>query len=319
MQFIINSLSKTFDDAYAFNEISKNPHNPNFSENYYKKINIQNLLKEINTKNINLYNFYQNLKRAFCELEDIHINLDLTRFLYDFTKVYFNHPLKLYIKMYNNTPRIFGKPFVSDERFKMTFKNYDLVFKVIQNNSDIPIYSINGKDPFDYITEYGNEYVRLKNSQATFIYKYILFNNNISFYDLPLSIEELTNFTVVYDNNETFITDFIVYSPFYFSKTDNNIFLNNINQNYIQNEKEIKFKTNKLDENDSEIINWNYNYNNIFKCRVDDKNEVNVYYIKQFGDSEDIDPFIQVIINCMEIFDNNTYPIILINSFNPRR
>ena len=38
IQFFKDKLSKTFDDAYVFNEISKNPPNPSFSNNYYKKL-----------------------------------------------------------------------------------------------------------------------------------------------------------------------------------------------------------------------------------------------------------------------------------------
>ena len=57
----INYLSKTFEDAYAFNEIAKNPPNPEISKDYFKKVNITNILKEINTKDKAIYKLYQNL------------------------------------------------------------------------------------------------------------------------------------------------------------------------------------------------------------------------------------------------------------------
>ena len=38
LQFIVDKLSKTFQDAYAFNEISKNPPKTKFSQNYFKKL-----------------------------------------------------------------------------------------------------------------------------------------------------------------------------------------------------------------------------------------------------------------------------------------
>ena len=44
---IINNIFKIFDEAYAFNELSKNPPQPEFNKNYYKKINIQEKLKAI--------------------------------------------------------------------------------------------------------------------------------------------------------------------------------------------------------------------------------------------------------------------------------
>lgn len=81
-------------------------------------------------------------------------------------------------------------------------------------------------DPFDYINSFGSNYNNLKSPYTTFIYKYMN-HNNMSFYLYPLSIEDLTNFTVVYDNNQTFTTDFIVTCPY-----DTNIIkLDNLNDN----------------------------------------------------------------------------------------
>ena len=93
--FTINMLSKTFEDAYAFNEIAKNPPNPEFSKDYFKKVNITNVLKEINTKDKTIYKLYQNLKKAFFELEDRHIDLNLRTYVSIFTQTFMNHPLKL--------------------------------------------------------------------------------------------------------------------------------------------------------------------------------------------------------------------------------
>ncbi len=115
LQFMIDKLSKTFNDCYTFNEISKSPPNPYFSQNYYKKVDIQKLLKEIQIKNRSLYSFYQDLKKTLFELGDLHIQLDLSYFLSLYTQIYMSQPLKLYIKMYNNKRRIFGQPYHSNE------------------------------------------------------------------------------------------------------------------------------------------------------------------------------------------------------------
>ena len=64
LQYIIDSLSKTFDDAYAFNEIYKSPPKTKFSNNYFKKLNVQDIFKEIKVKNKTAYGFYQDLKKA---------------------------------------------------------------------------------------------------------------------------------------------------------------------------------------------------------------------------------------------------------------
>ena len=332
LQFFIDCLSKTFNDTYAFNIISKNPPNPD----YYKKVDIVKLIKEIKTKNRSIYSFYQDLSKTFFELGDLHINLNLTKYLELFTATTFSQPLKLYIKMYNDTPRIFGDVFHSEE-YHHYFKNYITVYSVIRNNKDIPIYEINGMNPFDYINNFGGIYNNLKSPYATFTYKFKNYNN-VTFYSYPLSIDNLTNFTVVYDSNDTFTTDFIVICPYNLSNininnlNDKNKFINEkVNINASINMEKFKIpdynfisensiiKDNKIKSNNPSlnIINWNYSYYNIFKCRVDEENKVNVYFISGFGSYSDLNRYSQVIIKCANLFDTNKYPIILINSFNP--
>ena len=168
LKFIIESLSKTFNDTYAFNEISKNP------PNNYNKVDIQNTLNEINTKNRSKYNFYQDLKKALFQLEDSHINFDFSNYLPFMKNLYFVQPLRLEIKMVNNKPRFFGRPYLYNQ-VNSNFKNSDKIFTVINNNVDTPIYTINGKDPFTYITDFGKDYFRLKSSYATFVSHFFYF------------------------------------------------------------------------------------------------------------------------------------------------
>ena len=331
LQFIVDSLSKTFQDAYAFNEISKNPPKTKFSQNYFKKVDIQKRLKEINTKNTSVYKFYQDLKRALADLEDLHIQFDLSRFVSLYTQIYVYQPLQFYIKINNNKPKIFGKSYLSKDMMNK-FRNYETVSKVIEENSNVAILSINGKDPFNFITNFGNEYLRLKSPYATFVYKFLNLNK-INLYILPLSLEYLTNFTVVYENNQKFNTDFIILSQynlnpsneqksFFNTNLKHDFIKDNINAkidnfeiaNFIQEQKPTSEEKARTEEKD---FKWIYNYNNLFKCRVDDKNKVNVYLVKQFGDSDNIDKYFQTIEKCVILFDSNTYPIILINSFNP--
>ena len=64
------------------------------------------------------------------------------------------------------------------------------------------------------------------------------------------------------------------------------------------------------------ILEWDYNYTDNFKCRVDNTNKINVYFIKQFY-GDDIVLYIDTIVNCSLLFDQNDYPVILINNLNP--
>ena len=312
LKFIIESLSKTFNDTYAFNEISKNP------PNNYNKVDIQNTLNEINTKNRSKYNFYQDLKKALFQLEDSHIDFNFSNYLPFMNNLFFVQPLRLDIKIVNNKPRFFGRPYLNDQA-NSNFRNSDKIFTVINNNVNTPIYTINGKDPFTYITDFGKDYFRLKSPYATFVSHFNTFNHDINFYYLPLSVEELTDYTVVYDNDnkDSFTTDFLILD------------ISNSNRLLVENESkedEVLLKKNNLNKNLFSIYNkgnllsngivWNINFNNIFKCRVDDSQKVNVYYINSFGNQNILNEYISNIIECAKLFDNNDYPIIVINSLN---
>ena len=65
LKIIIDCLCSTFNDAYAFNEVAKNPPQPSFDNNYHPKVNIQESLKSINLKDISLYKYYQQIKLIF--------------------------------------------------------------------------------------------------------------------------------------------------------------------------------------------------------------------------------------------------------------
>ena len=330
VHFFKSMLSKTFDDAYVFNEISKNPPNTSFSNNYYKKVDIQKILNDIDEEK-NGYIFYQDLKKALFSLEDLHINLDLSVGYNILQNTYFHLPLNLYISKYNNEPRIFG---VENKDFYWKyFSNYQNVYEIIEKNKNFPISKINGKNPFDFITDFGKDYLNLKSRQATFFYKFVFFINNNNLYQLPLSIEELINFTVVYDNNETFTTDYLITSYYNYSDIfKSNLFSNNNKQynifskneayNYISfnniesiNEKLINKNYNQIN-NENEIIEWDYSYSESYKCKADHQNKINVNFIGSFGSESIKEPFYKTIIDCVQLFDKNTYPIVLINYAN---
>ena len=170
---------------------------------------------------------------------------------------------------------------------------------------------------------------------------------------MPLYKENLTNFTVEYENNLTFKTDlFIIGNQNIFPKhnttpikTINNFILNsNIFENilndfiYIPEIKELPYELMKLNkygqfefELDSHInslnetsISWkDWNYttpDNFFKCRVDKENEFNVYFIRSFspGANNTLTKFIDTIEKCVKLFDKdeNNFKTILITSMN---
>ena len=62
-------------------------------------------------------------------------------------------------------------------------------------------------------------------------------------------------------------------------------------------------------------IQWDYQYNNkiddILKCRTDELNKVNVYFIQSFSNDNNT-LYKELFLNCVSLFDKNDYPIIVI-------
>ena len=312
---IIKLISETLEDVYAFNEISKNPTQPSFYNTYFTPVNIQQRLKQIDITNITLYEFYQNVTTIFADLKDplISINWNMT----DLDQFFFFQPLDFYVKTKDGVPRIYGKCKINRSTMKF-FKDGNKIYEKTLKLEDVPINNINGYDPFYFIENFGGNYMASKNFYSTFNTK-IRKHNRLSLKYYPLNIENFKNFRVIYENGEYFIVDYIFLSqiqiyddekpiinpphPFSNLEEHNNkyIDINDIEYNYIIN--------NNID------LPWNFTFNNCFKCLVDEKNEVNIYYIHSIP-SEGKNNYINIIINCYKLFDNNTYPIIVINDLN---
>ena len=61
---------------------------------------------------------------------------------------------------------------------------------------------------------------------------------------------------------------------------------------------------------------WDYSSSEqVLKCRIDDKNQVNVLFIHRFK-QKDMNELVEILDNCTFSFDDNDYPIVVINDFN---
>ncbi len=343
LTIILDNLSESLDKVYVYNEINKNPPQPQFDNNYHMKINIQEKLKKIGTKTITPYEFYRRIKLILDNLGDHHLT-----FGGDIILSYLNflEPLRLNIKKVDEKYKIFGETIIYTDYLKY-FRNYEAIIDIIKNNTNTPIKSINGKDPFDFITNFGGGFKRLKSLQASFRYKFTNLNGK-TLTDYPLSYEELTNFTVVYDNGDNFTTDYIIYTTkdlsetefikenkfFNFNKKedeeDENIYYNfKLKNSPLKKSFFIKDDQNNMSENINKFddikntninnilgsINWDYDSDLSIYCKADNSKKINVYLVNNFNIHEGT-RYIKTIKNCVELFDNNDYPIILINNFN---
>ena len=163
---IINYISDTLKDVYAYNEIAKNPPQPYFDKNYHKKVDIQKLLHEINTANISLYQLYQELNTKIAELKDLHIDIKLgSKKGQILDSLYSIVPIKFVIKKINGEYNIFCK-----------LNNYQYFFDknlldMIEINNNHPILLINNQNPFDFIVNFCGTIGSTKNPHGTFTYK----------------------------------------------------------------------------------------------------------------------------------------------------
>ena len=334
-QEIIDNLLKIFADSYAFYDISKNPPQP--LPNYHSIVDIQKNLKEINVENLNAYEFYRRLSNVLSSLKDSHIRIFMNDF--DFEEFFILGPFYYSVKEFNGEQRLFAKC-LDDEDIIAEFEVEDEVdlLELCYHIDEIPIKTINDKDPFEYINNFGGEFLATKNPHGTFSNK-MNFHNYVSLNDMPLTQEELNNLIVVFDNEEetTIKTKFIFETTvditaqenflrslrsgrgfytrdIYNSKKENHNKYLNIKEKRKNNRKKNFEKKNKLREL-STVVNWDFNLDDIFRCYSDDENKINVYYINTF-DYSDRQKYIETMIKCVNLFDNNQYPILVINELN---
>ena len=352
---IITKLSDGFEEAYAFYTLSKNPPKTEYPDITYNKVDIKEELKKINTTDKSFYSFLQEFLKVFGKIKDGHTTILLTG-INDFTKIFYKSSISFYLPVIfnikndtNGIPRMYSKPNINTTLNNL-FNNSLHLYEIINSSINSPIKTINGEDPFDFISKFGSEFRDVRNPHGSFTLK-INSINKTPLFILPLYKENLTNFTVVYENDLNFTTDlFIVSNQNIFLKhnitpiqTINNFLLNsNIFENilndfiFIPEIKELPYELMKLNKygqfefkldshlnslNGSSLSwkDWNYTTpDDFFKCRVDKENELNVYFIRSFapGANSTFAKFANTIINCTNLFDGNDFKTILITSMN---
>ena len=340
-QEILGNLSIIFENSYAFNDISKNPPQP--SNNYHSIVDIKEQLKQIETKDIkNLYDFYSKISNILSDLKDPHIRLF-------FNDLYLNYfyilgPFDYVIKEYEGEQRIFAECLSNEIIKEFKFENDFSIFFFCQNNT-VPIKSINGKDPFEYINNFGENFVASKNNHGTFSFK-MNYNNWVPLNDYPLSQEELNYLEVIFDDEIIVKTKYLIQSQISINFGDNNLRLlddekvfdnklfyknktiinNNVNiKEKIQKKQNLKNKNNnnvisKIKSNNlRELLEYKWDYEtdeeDLFKCYADNGNKINIYYVGSF-EPKDRKNYIETMLKCVELFDKNLYPIVVINEMN---
>ena len=316
---IIDYLIGIFNDAYAFNEISLNPPQPSFNKNYHEEVDIISEFINIKT-NLNddtkVYDFYREIILSISKLKDCHIQLNWN--IINREDYFLISPIDFLIKeTEDEKPQLFANCLIEDFLDCITCENIDEVFEIYERNEEIPIKSINGKNPFDFINDFGNNFLSTKNEHATFSFK-IKNHNDQSLSDYPFSIEDFPQLDIEFESEEHLYTKYYIGSDIEIDINDDddnerrNLKMKNKSKNKQRKNKKKKNKKRNLHN----IINWYHKTkDDTFKCYEDTVNKINVYYISSF-DPPDKTDFIKAFEDCYKHFDNNEYPIIVINDVN---
>ena len=229
--------AKEFLKHYIYYKIASDPPQPEFNGSYFPKINIDNLFDNITTTNANYFDFKNEFYSAVYKLNDFHTVPFFQRV--NFKKYIYVCPIELTARYDNqaNTVNMYGTLSGKKELY-YHFKNYEQVVKVIEENLNTPIKSINQKDPFTFIQEFSG--INLRSQHSTYDVKQFIYTKNSL--DWPIILNELTNFTVVYESEATFTSEYLVTDisnssddfMFYENEDDNKKFIKYLND-YINN------------------------------------------------------------------------------------
>ena len=150
---------------------------------------------------MNSLDFYRLVFNSLSELKDSHIRL----FMDDFDFNYFNilGPFDYIIKEYQGKQRMFVECLDSDIlNSYFNDPNEVGIAEFCLYSDEKPIKSINNKDPFEFVNNFGGNYVATKNGHGTFSFK-MKFHNDVSLRDYPLTYEELSkNLEVIFDDED---------------------------------------------------------------------------------------------------------------------
>ena len=347
---IINSF-KTIFQSYVFLDIAKSPPKIEEIENYHTPYDLINEFDKINTDETDFYTFYGNITSATCgKTKDGHIAINFINKEISLYNAFFVFPIIPVVdKGSDGEIKMYAQMSLEEENYEY-FKNGNYLLNILKKNINEPIKNLNGQDPFDFITDFFDEYQNLRSKHATYT---SIFNSFpvFYFYLYPISKDNLNNFTIEFENGDKVSTDLLI-----MKKVSNNLKLNNLKkinifnssydtkfENYLMNKFKnyknkrtnvkinfindlIKFENKyKITNNffskkikkfrNRNLINWNVILeDDSVKCYVDNNKKMNVLVTNTFM-SDDEDYLIQFILTyrkCFNLFTKNEYPLTII-------
>ena len=301
---IINNIK----DKYVYLDIIKKPPIKDIPE-----VDLIKELEEIDTKNIKYYDFFKKISSSLCSVLDINLFILFNKLI----NFQYFLPFDFHIKNENNSFYLY---YTINNR--IGFYKDNLKNKIIENSNKI-IESINEKNPFDYIENFGKNVYKSRHAQYNLKFSQITLGNLARH---PFEISDLKDILFTFNDgtyfeiNHTIIKlkqnnfnnlQTISYNELIKHKNEINSFDSYLKKNNINKGNDIKVKD----------IQWDLNYLNLIKYKKDKENELNVIYQRSFkfmnplnlDFTEDIFIFFK---NLTKFLNDNEYPIAVIEDFN---
>ena len=218
VKFTDSYYKETIDDIvksvepYIYLDILKNPPQPDNFTDYFTPLDIVSELKKVPTENTNFYDFYRKTQEILIGAKDNH-------FVFQFfgNKQFDNKLMNFYLSLpvvLHADTNEYGQPIMKGVPLSGEFDVYDNYVngaetkEIVTANVDVPIVSINGQSPFDFVLNFGGKYYNaLKNFNARYTYAAQVVSVIPPVYYLPMDVADFTNITVVYENGMTFTSD----------------------------------------------------------------------------------------------------------------
>ena len=328
---VINNVIALLKEGYVYLDFYKSPIKPKANESYsIEAINLVSELEGIPRKNRKFYEFIRDIIKIVRKTGDGHlkfypekspggINLGLC---------IFSLPFK-----FDVVDELDNEDYLKETYLVITEKKN--ISNNEENNSSTEyakyynkkIKSINGEDPFTFIVNILKDYKLTHNPQSD--YTYISNSiNEINIMELPLLKEELSNITIIFENDEKITVDYSMPSvddsklsglkEYYLKKIKFNINNNlpipslvSIQEEFMHKNDSNYKKRRKLEDNI-----WNLeDEEGTIKCKVDEEDKKNVLYQNSFS-PENVNNFQVVMYQCIQAFYSNKYEIIIIQSHN---
>ena len=311
---VIESLKKLFKEGYIYTDIKKNPPN----KEYFGALDIIAELDAIETNDRKFYDFYRDIKRILGKIKDGHLNIAayISPNGYQLQLMTMCLPFQFYIEGDN---KIDAKLYI--KRYDDCFDYFDDYVKefVLEHEGKF-LTQINNTDPFNFIQKINIEFSAFYNKHSTFTYN-MKSAHKISIYSNPLSKEQLSNITFVFEDGKNITLDYYLnyknpkleenkeFLDFYNEKIQQKKLLYNPDLSILDIEDEFNNMKYNLKENKENTIEWDYSSKDgQIKCRVDKNNSLNVFIQNLFSfPGENYINCKEIIENCMELFHSNDY------------